>query len=452
MAMVGLLNAAESKLKTFEKAVEGNDRLMGKVATLQAITVWRRHDYSLAGKLARKALSLLPPDELESRATMNIALGSLCVGSGNLKEAEPMLTEAYDVSRRLGSNINASAALGALMWLFRQKGKLRLVAEMAQQAIELVGPSPAALQPHMYLGVIPYEWNDLEAAVSHIQRAIELGKLIGTIQVRVQIHDVLACIELARGNEAGFLKEVEKADFEARSIGEKTFTHSEHATYRIQFALRQDDLVAASDWGSKLADNFGALPWTLSHLQARLLIAQGQKSAAADQLQVLYEKAAQSGARGLMIINRLHQSLAAETEESALKFLSEALTMAEPECYIRTFVDEGKLLALLLRKVVSQGIIPDYAGKLLTIIEAEERRRLRARRGKRIIPPTCEILSEREIEVLKLLAEGLSNYQIVDKLTISLSTAKTHVHHLFEKLNAKGRVQAIARARELDLI
>jgi LuxR family maltose regulon positive regulatory protein len=126
--------------------------------------------------------------------------------------------------------------------------------------------------------------------------------------------------------------------------------------------------------------------------------------------------------------------------------------MAKPEGYIRIFVDEGKLLAPLLRKVLSRGITPEYTNKLLTIIEAEERQFT----SKTIegIPSALlpKPLSERELEVLKLVADGLTNQQIADKLIISLSTAKSHVYHIFGKLNAKDRLQAVTRARELKLI
>jgi LuxR family maltose regulon positive regulatory protein len=147
---------------------------------------------------------------------------------------------------------------------------------------------------------------------------------------------------------------------------------------------------------------------------------------------------------------RVYQALAAETQAEALTLLSEALMIGEPESYIRTFVDEGKLLVPLLRKAISQGITPEYAARLLNIYETEERQR-RERQGTAAARPTFGILSERETEVLRLLAAGLSNIQIAEKLVISLGTVKAHVHSICEKLNAKTRTQAIARARELKL-
>jgi LuxR family maltose regulon positive regulatory protein len=218
------------------------------------------------------------------------------------------------------------------------------------------------------------------------------------------------------------------------------------------FELRRDNLIDALKWESKLAENIDSLTYDLNYIPVRLLIAQRKRLEATDKLQVLYDSAVQSGMRGLMILYRLHQTLAAENEESALNFLADALTMAEPEGYIRTFVDEGKLLKPLLQKALSKGVTPEYTRKLLTIIEAEERQKRKMKKVEGAPSPYRALLSERELEVLQLMAEGLSNQQIADRLIISLSTAKNHVHNILEKLNVQGRTQAVAQARELEFI
>jgi LuxR family maltose regulon positive regulatory protein len=134
-----------------------------------------------------------------------------------------------------------------------------------------------------------------------------------------------------------------------------------------------------------------------------------------------------------------------------LGFLADALTMAEPEGYIRTFVDEGKLLKPLLEKALSKGVTPEYTRKLLNIIEAEEKLKRKTKKGDSALSLPKPLLSERELNVLRLMAAGLSNQQIADRLIISLGTAKNHVHNILEKLNVQGRTQAVAQARELEL-
>jgi LuxR family maltose regulon positive regulatory protein len=133
-----------------------------------------------------------------------------------------------------------------------------------------------------------------------------------------------------------------------------------------------------------------------------------------------------------------------------LEFLFEALIKGEPEGYVRTLVDEGKLLKPLLRKALAKGVTPEYTAGLLHAIETEER--LKSGGGVATTAHTSNLLSERETEILHLIETGLSNRQIADRLVIALATTKTHIHNLCRKLNASTRTQALARAKEQKLI
>jgi LuxR family maltose regulon positive regulatory protein len=222
--------------------------------------------------------------------------------------------------------------------------------------------------------------------------------------------------------------------------------------YHGLLALRQNDLAQALSWKDHLTEHKQALGFPARHCFARLLIAQGDTAGAMEWLESCYQNTVQVDAQGMMLQIRVYQALAAEAPAEGLAFLSEALTLGQPEGYIRTFVDEGKLLAPLLRKALAQGVTPEYTAKLLNIIEAEERQRQAKNGG--MVPTSSPpgLLSGRELEVLRLLATGLSNSQIAERLIISLATAKTHIHNISVKLNAKTRTEAIARARELKLI
>ena len=222
-----------------------------------------------------------------------------------------------------------------------------------------------------------------------------------------------------------------------------------HAAFHVSLALQRHDLPAALEWGNRLSGfGDGALDTWSQHIPIRLLIARGEKVAAGQKLLGLYDKAVQADAQGYVIRVRVYQSLAAETPDEALTFLSEALRLGQPEGFIRTFVDEGRLLKPLLRIALAQGVTSEYTAKLLNVIEAEERQR-RSRSGE---GTTSSLLSEREVEILRLVANGLTNRQIADRLFISLGTAKRHVHNIFEKLDAGDRLHAVNRARELKLL
>jgi len=264
-----------------------------------------------------------------------------------------------------------------------------------------------------------------------------------------------AQVLLATGDVAGAASLMEQQDQAANHPTVSKGARAMHAANRVMFAIRQGDLAAAVEWGSRLAeyDELNDIMDIRFHcVPSRLLIALGQKTAAMKQLQDFYQKANQAGAQGVIIKIRVYQTLAAATPEEALDFLSEALKMGGPAGYIRTFVDEGRLLAPLLHKVLSQGITPEYTSKLLNIIEDEERQRTAASSKTAPSVPPTGLLSERELEILRMVAAGESNREIAAKLIIALGTAKTHVHRIFEKLNAKDRLQAVTRARELRLV
>jgi LuxR family maltose regulon positive regulatory protein len=189
---------------------------------------------------------------------------------------------------------------------------------------------------------------------------------------------------------------------------------------------------------------------------ARLLVAQGQPREALPLLQRLLEAARSMGRHGdeiryLVLTALAHHAL--ENTPTALDFLSQALTRAEHRGYIRLFVDEGQPMAELLLTAVAQNIAPDYVSKLLAGFPndrhspAQHDNDLAVNRQSLVEP-----LSEREIEVLHLMAEGYKYQQIAERLVISINTVRHHNRNIFGKLNVNSRMEAIDRAREMHLL
>jgi LuxR family maltose regulon positive regulatory protein len=166
-------------------------------------------------------------------------------------------------------------------------------------------------------------------------------------------------------------------------------------------------------------------------------------------LAILQEKAQAAQRIGSAIKIQALQALvfqAHDDQDQALSTLEPALSLAESEGYVRTFIDEGVPMARLLRQALSEGIAPSYVTRLLAASgETAEPRST-------VAQPLVEHLSERELEVLRLIAAGLSNAEIAEELFIAVSTVKSHINHIYGKLGATNRIQAVAQAQELGLL
>jgi LuxR family maltose regulon positive regulatory protein len=197
---------------------------------------------------------------------------------------------------------------------------------------------------------------------------------------------------------------------------------------------------------------------------ARILMAQERPDEATRLLQRLLETAEAAGrtARVIEILALQALVLQAQAEmERAMAVLQQSLALAEPGGFIRTFVDEGQPMAGLLREAINRGIAPGYAGKILAafpnaddLLAAQATPAGRTPSGS-IHPPQFELvetLSERELEVLQLIADGLTNREIAAKLFISLHTVKVHAHNVYGKLDVHSRTQAVATARDLGIL
>jgi LuxR family maltose regulon positive regulatory protein len=228
-------------------------------------------------------------------------------------------------------------------------------------------------------------------------------------------------------------------------------------------ALSQDNQPEAVQWaescGLLLDDRaeYSRYPGEYATL-ARVFIAQGRFLEALDLLEQMQAVAEETGRHGRLLESLMLRALALSAQghtEQALPPLVRALSLAEPGGYVRTFADEGTPIAQLLTLVKARGMAPEeaYVDKLLAAIGFEERPGQPAARPRQASTfPLIEPLSERELEVLSLVAAGLSNREIAAKLVIAEGTVKKHLHNIFGKLNVRSRTQAVMRASELGLL
>jgi len=246
---------------------------------------------------------------------------------------------------------------------------------------------------------------------------------------------------------AGAAAILAQADQSARQQN-SVYRIPEVAAAQVLALIRQGNLAAAT----QLAETY-ELPIS----QARVHLAHGDPSTA---LAVLGPFRRQLEAKGwederlrVMVLQAVAHH-AHDEKEKAVQLLGAALALAEPGGYIRLFVDEGPPMARLLSEAPAHGIMPDYVGKLLAVFETEKQKREDKSPLFPATPaqPLIEPLSQRELEVLQLIAQGLSNREISERLFIALITVKGHNQKIFGKLQVRRRTEAVARARELGLL
>jgi LuxR family maltose regulon positive regulatory protein len=448
--MAGQTTGVEEKLQAAEKAlqnIEPDEKirdLIGQMACARATLALTHYDPVEMIAQARRALEYLHPENLAFRFTANWALATALMFQGDRAAAALACQESIAISQKSGnvfSKILATSTLGDLQELDNQ---LHQATETYRQMLQLSGnhPQPNAGEVHLGLARIYYEWNDLEAAEQHGQQSLQLTRQYDRVIDRFIISEVfLARLKLARGEVDGAATILTQTEQTAR---QKNFTLRlpEIAAAQVLVLLKQFKLPAAAELSRQFE-----LPLS----QARVLLAHGNPSAALDILEPFRQ---QMEARGwanerlkAMVLQAVALHLKGEKAPAA-QVLAEALTLAEPGGFIRLFVDEGAPMAELLSAAAAQDIRPDYANKLLAAFDTT----MKDKRQMAEASSLADLLSPRELEILRLIAQGFSNQAIGKQLFLALDTVKGHNRRIFDKLQVQSRTEAIARARELRLL
>jgi LuxR family transcriptional regulator, maltose regulon positive regulatory protein len=254
----------------------------------------------------------------------------------------------------------------------------------------------------------------------------------------------LARLKLARGDVDSAAALLAQAGQTAR---QKNFLLRlpEIAAAQVPVLLRQGQVAAAAQLIQQ---------YELPLCQARVFLAQGDPSAALAILEPFRQQMEDRGWVDERLRAMALQAVALHVrgeKDKAVQVLADALALAEPGGFIRLFLDEGAPMAELLSAAATQGIRPDYANKLLAAFEVETKDE---RPTPSVLGPLSlvEPLSPRELEVLRLIAQGLSNQEIGERLFLALDTVKGHNRRIFDKLQVQRRTEAIARASELGLL
>ena len=438
-----VLQAAERALQGSATGAKKRD-LSGQIASIRGMLAVPQGQVETILDQSRRALELLSPDNLPARTAATWALGLAFQLQGDYAAASQAYTQAIANSEASGNIMFAIASATSLGQIKEAETQLPLATENYRRVLQLAGdpPLPAATEAYLGLARVGYEWNDLPAARELAQQALHLARQMENVDTPAACLLLLARLELVAGDSAAAAARLSEAEQFARTRG---FTHYLPGifTTRVRLLLYQGDLAGA--------DNL-AQEYELPLSQARVRLAQGDPPAALSLLES-WSQALDAPARPdeqlKEMVLRAVVLQACSREEEALQVLAAALALAEPGGTIRTFVEEGQPMAELLSTAAAQGIMPAYTARLLSAIPtagAQEARRSRTTSG--IVEP----LSPRELEVLQLIAQGLSNREIGERLFLALDTIKGHNRQIFSKLGVHRRTEAVARARELGLL
>jgi LuxR family maltose regulon positive regulatory protein len=433
------------------------------IAVNRAFIANLRGDPDSATDFATRVLTEIGEDEwmLESLARVHLAVAGWTRGSPRAAER----TVASVIERWL----NRGVFDYALVWTFilgriqTSQGRLGVAAATYRRALEVDVSAgspqrPAAGAVLVGMAELAYQRDEPDAAQRHLEAAFPLCRALGYTQPLATGLAVQAWIRQASGDPAG----ADAAMAEAVAVAPPAVVDLQNPVPAMQARLRLDrgDVEAAARWASDrglTVDNepgYGREPGYL--VLARVLVRLGRSTEALRLLDRLHADAVEHDRGGSIIeIQALRaMALADRDEDRAIAAITEALSLARPEGYVRVFADERRPMAALLGRIIAGGARPaavptDYLGRLMRAFGPRSSSVVAASED---VPDVVTRLSGRELEVLRLLAAGRANREIASELFVSPHTVKKHVTHILDKLGAGNRTEAVARGRDLGLL
>ena len=440
------------------------------IAFLRAELARLRGDTARAVDWDRQARDELGESDFYLRTLVGANLAVTYWLRGQLGQAERSLAEALAERRTAGEGYLATRVCHDLGQVQRAQGNLEAALATYRQALDIAGE--ASTQPshlgiaHVGLAEVLYERDELAAALGHATRGVTLCRQLAFTPPLAAGLAILARIRQAHGDTAAAVAAMGEAG-QAGLSPQVIALLNPVPTQRARLLLAQGDVATASQWAKAAGlspedePDYPREPAYL--LLARVLLAQDRPGPALTLLQRLLAIAASQARIGSVIEIQALRALALAgrgDHAGALGALVEAVTLAGPQRYVRVFADEGAPMRALLtrlsaarkdQRAPAADIDPDYLAGLLRAC-GQAGAPPSSRRAAAALPDLAEPLTDREMEVLRLLAAGRSNQRIAHELVVALDTVKKHVTHVLGKLGAANRTEAVARARQLGLI
>jgi LuxR family maltose regulon positive regulatory protein len=415
----------------------------------------------------------MPPDDPQLQGAASALLGIAHLSAGELEPAYNAIVAGMERLREIGNIAFALSGTGILADIRAAQGRLNEAARVAATALQSLSPPgqpplPGAADIHLYLSALRLQQGRAEEAREHLRTSETLGAAAALPDWRYRFHLAQARLAEAEGDWQGALNRLDEA--------ERVFYPSPMPdpqpvpAWRARLGLRQGRPDGALTWARQAGLSPEDEPGYAREFEyitlARALLAHhqlhGNETAgrqAASLLERLLASAESGGRAGSAIEIRVLLALARQAlgdTDRALAALAPALALAEPEGYVRLFTAEGPPMAQLLAMMnLERGTRNEFASRLLAAMEGTgdtPHSSFAIPHSASTIPGLPEPLTGRELEILRLVAEGLSNQAISQRLFLALNTVKGHNQRIFDKLQVQRRTEAVARARELGLV
>lgn len=453
LCMAGKIDTVEDKLIAAEAALKGRERddfvrnLIGTIASSRAfLAVIQRKTQTVLSQ-SKIALEYLHPDNIAVRTSNNWMRGMAYHSQGNLDAARSTLEETISICNSTGNFVVGISAASVLGEVYEEKNELNLAATTYQNVIKAQGNMPlpaAAYFSHIGLARIFYEWNDIETSLKHCQKCVELSTQLVNTDIIIACQVFLARIKISCKDYNAATTILEKA---INTIKLNNFIKrvSDVVSVQVLILIKQGNLSKAY----RIAKEYN-----IPIYEARVRLAEHDGDRAIKLLEPLLVDAKKAGREDkrleILILLSLGYHITDNIEKSK-KLLGKAMSLSESNGFIRSFIDEGEKAAEILKQTSVIGKLQDYKNKILEAFTSDKTRNEETSFSSSP-QPLIEDLSKREFEVLQLIAQGLSNREICEKLFLAIDTVKGHNRRIYGKLGVNNRTSAIRKASSLGII
>lgn len=472
------LPAAEKWMLIAEQLLDQNPQgqTLARAFALNIRSYWARFQgapFEEIARLVHQALAIHPAgsagaDEmsyLRIRSAVQTNLALAYWGQGNEPAAHSTFIQAVDSCRASGDLFNEAACISCLVTMEYFHGDLNQAAALCREALadfdnqqELLGRrAPYTAEIGIRLASILIEQNRLEEAEKQLKENMELAKWTMAHNILIRGNLEYSRLEAARGNLDKALRHL--AESEAISPEGSLLSGAQRAWLGLAFRDRNPELFQqALEWAHQQPlSEFGAdspqVTWTLSSTRAEIELTSPPSPSLIDWIERQKEAMHSRGLTHWEVRLLILEGLARQKQgdhQAALAAFRGALELAEPGDHVRVFVESGETVRGLLAEIATLApASAAYVKKLLAAFPGASKRTIQSQAaGEGLV----EALTRREIELLGLICQGLSNQEIAEKLFISLSTVKKHSYSIFQKLGVSNRTQAVLAAQKLSLV